>query len=73
MAKAARKPKPLPLELLTGQALVDAIAADVDDGYDCIELEAMHRAQRLAKFRRIAIRGLASLLVQDRHACGERR
>lgn len=27
-------------------ALVDAIAREDDDGYDCIELEAMHRAQR---------------------------
>lgn len=62
-------------------ALVDAIAREDDDGYDCIELEAMHRAQHLAKFRRIAIKGLASLLVQDRRAygaasgnpCGERQ
>jgi hypothetical protein len=49
MPKAARKSKPLPLGLLTGQALVDRIAADVDDGYDCIELEELHAAQRRAK------------------------
>jgi hypothetical protein len=48
MPKAARKSKPAPFELLTGQTLVDAIAAEVDDGYDCVELEAMHAAQRHA-------------------------
>lgn len=32
-------------------ALVDAIAAEDDDGYDCIELEAMHAAQRAAMHR----------------------
>jgi hypothetical protein len=40
---------------------------------DWTELEVLYAAQRLAKFRRIAIKGLASLLVQDRRACGERR
>jgi hypothetical protein len=49
MPKAARKSKPSPLELLTGQALVDAIAAEVDDGCDCMELEEMHAAQRRAQ------------------------
>jgi hypothetical protein len=50
-------------------ALVGAIAAESDDD-DWSELEAMHRAQRLAKFRRMAIKGLAQLLVQDRRAYG---
>jgi hypothetical protein len=40
---------------------------------DWSELEALYRAQRVAKLRRMAIKGLASLLVQDRRACGERR
>ena len=47
-------------------ALVERIKADVD-------IDEMHAAQRLAKLRRIAIKGLASLLVQDRRAFGERR
>jgi hypothetical protein len=72
---AARK-RPLPRDPTTAEfhrayheALVDA---GEDDRDDWSELEAMHRAQRLAKFRCMAIKALASLLVQDRRSCGER-
>jgi hypothetical protein len=35
-------------------ALVDAIAAEVDDGSDCVELEELHCAQRRARNATIA-------------------
>jgi hypothetical protein len=35
-------------------ALVDSIAAEVDDGSDCVELEELHSAQRRARNAAIA-------------------
>jgi hypothetical protein len=58
MVKAVLKSKRVPLEFLTGQALVDAAAAEDDTGDDCRELEAMHRAQR-------ALALCAYLVVRD--------
>jgi hypothetical protein len=77
LSPGSRK-RPLPRDPTTAEfnrayhkCLLDA--GEQHDLDDWSELEAMHRAQRLAKFRRMAIKGLALLLVQDRRACGERR
>ena len=39
----------MPKKPIDNTTLLDAIAAEVDDGSDCIELEAMHAAQRIKK------------------------